>query len=127
MKLILKTGQATNFSRVNEELLAQTKMGNVEKRWVPTTDGKQMLVWVIYPPDFDPEQSYPTLLYAQGGPQGTVSQFFSYRWNFQVMAAQGYIVVAPQPQRTSILRAGVEPADQRRLGRTGHAGSVERY
>jgi len=90
-----QTGQATNFSRVNEELLAQTKMGNVEKRWVPTTDGKQMLVWVIYPPDFDPEQSYPTLLYAQGGPQGTVSQFFSYRWNFQVMAAQGYIVVAP--------------------------------
>ena len=47
-----QTGQATNFSRVNEELLAQTKMGNVEKRWVPTTDGKQMLVWVIYPPDF---------------------------------------------------------------------------
>lgn len=89
------TGQATDFSRVNEELLAQTRMGAVEKRWVPTTDGKEMLVWVIYPPDFDPEESYPTLLYAQGGPQGTVSQFFSYRWNFQVMAARGYIVVAP--------------------------------
>jgi dipeptidyl aminopeptidase/acylaminoacyl peptidase len=67
----------------------------VRERWVPTTDGKRMKVWVIYPPDFDSTKTYPTLLYAQGGPQGTVSQFFSYRWNFQVMASQGYIVVAP--------------------------------
>jgi dipeptidyl aminopeptidase/acylaminoacyl peptidase len=89
------TGNQTPFSNVNQTLLASTDMGRVEQRWVTTTDNKQMLVWVIFPPDFDPNKQYPTLLYAQGGPQGTVSQFFSYRWNFQVMAANGYIVVAP--------------------------------
>jgi dipeptidyl aminopeptidase/acylaminoacyl peptidase len=89
------SGVQTPFSTVNRDLIDATDMGRVEQRWVTTTDGKQMLVWVIYPPDFDPTKTYPTLLYAQGGPQGTVSQFFSYRWNFQVMAANGYIVVAP--------------------------------
>lgn len=88
-------GNTTPLSRINDTLLGQTDMGKVEQRWVTTTDNKQMLVWVIYPPDFDSTKTYPTLLYAQGGPQGTVSQFFSYRWNFQVMAANGYIVVAP--------------------------------
>lgn len=89
------SGRETAFTQVNAELMASTSMGRVEKRWVTTTDDKQMLVWVIYPPNFDPEKKYPTLLYAQGGPQGTVSQFFSYRWNFQVMAANDYIIVAP--------------------------------
>jgi dipeptidyl aminopeptidase/acylaminoacyl peptidase len=89
------TGAQTAFSSVNLALLESTDLGRVEQRWVTTTDNKQMLVWVIYPPDFDPSKTYPTLLYAQGGPQGTVSQFFSYRWNFQVMAANDYIVVAP--------------------------------
>jgi dipeptidyl aminopeptidase/acylaminoacyl peptidase len=70
-------------------------MGNVEERWIKTTDNKQMLTWVIYPPHFDPNKKYPTILYCQGGPQGTVSQFWSFRWNFQQMAANGYIVVAP--------------------------------
>ena len=70
-------------------------MGKVEKRWMQTTDGKEMLTWVIYPPHFDPNKKYPTLLYNQGGPQGTVSQFWSYRWNFQMMAANDYIIVAP--------------------------------
>lgn len=88
-------GRQTQFTFVNKELLDATTPGKVEKRWVTTTDNKQMLVWVIYPPDFDSTRQYPALLYAQGGPQGTVSQFFSYRWNFQVMAANGYIVVAP--------------------------------
>ncbi|MCH8524709.1 MAG: S9 family peptidase, partial [Balneolales bacterium] len=90
-----ENGRTTAFSNINQHLLSETDMGRVEQRWVTTTDDKQMLVWVIYPPDFDPSKSYPTLLYAQGGPQGTVSQFFSYRWNFQVMAANDYIVVAP--------------------------------
>jgi dipeptidyl aminopeptidase/acylaminoacyl peptidase len=67
----------------------------VEKRYVPTTDGKQMLVWVIYPPGFDKTKKYPTLLYCQGGPQSSLTQFYSFRWNFQLMAANGYIVVAP--------------------------------
>ena len=62
---------------------------------VKTTDGKQMLVWVILPPDFDPAKKYPTLLYCQGGPQSPLTQFYSFRWNFQLMAANGYIVVAP--------------------------------
>ena len=85
----------TAFSQVNKTILDQTKMGKVEKRMVKTTDNKDMLVWVIYPPDFDASKKYPTLLYCQGGPQSPVSQFFSYRWNFQLMAANGYIVVAP--------------------------------
>jgi dipeptidyl aminopeptidase/acylaminoacyl peptidase len=88
-------GRQTQFTFANSELLENTQMGRVEKRWVTTSDEKQMLVWVIYPPNFDATKTYPALLYAQGGPQGTVSQFFSYRWNFQVMAANDYIVVAP--------------------------------
>ncbi|MBB4035941.1 dipeptidyl aminopeptidase/acylaminoacyl peptidase [Dysgonomonas hofstadii] len=88
-------GEATELSFENKEILSQLKMGNVEERWIATTDGKKMLTWVIYPPDFDPNKKYPALLYCQGGPQNTVSQFWSYRWNMQIMAANGYIVVAP--------------------------------
>jgi dipeptidyl aminopeptidase/acylaminoacyl peptidase len=88
-------GTAKNISEVNKPILNQLKMGNVEKRWITTTDNQQMLTWVIYPPDFDPEKKYPTLLYCQGGPQSSVSQFWSYRWNFQMMAANNYIIVAP--------------------------------
>lgn len=91
----IKTGKQTQLSFVNDEPLSQVKMGEVKERWVKTTDGKEMLVWMIYPPDFDPSKKYPTLLYCQGGPQSAVSQFWSYRWNFQLMAANGYIVVAP--------------------------------
>ncbi len=79
----------------NQEILDKITMGKSEKRWVETTDGKDMLVWVIYPPHFDSTKKYPTLLYCQGGPQDAVSQFFSYRWNFQMMAAHDYIIVAP--------------------------------
>jgi len=89
------TGKDIALTKVNKGILDQLTMGKVEKRWMNTTDGKQMAVWVIYPPHFDPNKKYPTLLYNQGGPQGTVSQFWSYRWNFQMMAANDYIVVAP--------------------------------
>ena len=89
------SGEETQISFINKNLMEQLEMGNVEKRWVETTDGKQMLTWVIYPPNFDKNKKYPALLYCQGGPQSSVSQFFSYRWNFQMMAANGYIVVAP--------------------------------
>jgi len=88
-------GKETQISFVNKELLNQLEMGKVEERWVKTTDSKDMLVWVIYPPHFDKTKKYPALLYCQGGPQSSVSQFWSYRWNFQMMAADGYIVVAP--------------------------------
>ncbi len=88
-------GMAEQISFTNKELLDQITMAKVEKRWIKTTDGKDMLTWVIYPPHFDPAKKYPTLLYCQGGPQSMVSQFWSYRWNFQMMAANGYIIVAP--------------------------------
>ncbi len=89
------TGEEQQISFVNKPILDQLEMGRVEERWIPTTDGKQMLTWVIYPPGFDPSKKYPALLYCQGGPQSTVSQFWSYRWNFQMMAANDYIIVAP--------------------------------
>ncbi|MDR1810054.1 MAG: S9 family peptidase [Prevotella sp.] len=90
-----QTGEATELSLENKEILDQLKMGNVEERWLSTTDGKKMLTYVVYPPDFDPDKKYPAILYCQGGPQSTVSQFWSFRWNLQVMAAHGYIIVAP--------------------------------
>jgi dipeptidyl aminopeptidase/acylaminoacyl peptidase len=90
-----KTGAETELSFENKAILDQLKMGKVEERWITTTDNKQMQTWVIYPPDFDPAKKYPTLLFCEGGPQSTVSQFWSYRWNFQLMAANGYIIVAP--------------------------------
>ncbi len=89
------TGADTELSFENKHILDQLEMGKVEERWVTTTDNKQMLVWVIYPPKFDPKKKYPALLYCQGGPQSAASQFWSYRWNFQVMAANDYIIVAP--------------------------------
>ncbi len=90
-----KSYNETQLSFTNKELLSHVKMGEVEERWVTTTDNKKMLVWVIFPPDFDKTKKYPALLYCQGGPQSAVSQFFSYRWNFQIMAANDYVVVAP--------------------------------
>ena len=89
------TGEATQLTFENKYLYDQLEMGKVEERWMKTTDGKEMLVWVIYPPHFDASKKYPTLLYCEGGPQSPVSQFWSYRWNFQIMAAHDYIIVAP--------------------------------
>ena len=79
----------------NKAFYDQLEMGKVQERWVKTTDGKQMLVWVILPPHFDENKKYPTLLFCEGGPQSPVSQFWIYRWNFQIMAAHDYIVIAP--------------------------------
>ena len=79
----------------NRHIYDQVEMGRVESRWIKTTDGQDMLVWVIYPPQFDPQKQYPALLYCEGGPQSALSQFWSYRWNFQMMAANDYIIVAP--------------------------------
>ena len=89
------TGQETQLTFTNQYIYDNIKMGKVEERWVKTTDNKEMLVWVVYPPDFDPAKKYPALLYCQGGPQSAVSQFFSFRWNLQLMASNGYIIVAP--------------------------------
>ena len=90
-----KTGRADQLTHENKETLDQLSPISVEKRWVKTTDGGNMLVWVILPPNFDKTKKYPALLFCQGGPQSAVSQFFSYRWNMRLMAEQGYIVIAP--------------------------------
>ncbi len=92
---ISPAGEVKQISNVNTELLASLKMPVVEKHFVPTTDGKQMLVWEIRPADFDSTKTYSSLLYCQGGPQQAVSQFWSYRWNLALMAAHGYVIIAP--------------------------------
>jgi len=91
----LKNKTFKQLTLVNTEFYNNLDLPKVEKRMVTTKDNKQMLVWVILPPNFDKNKKYPTLLYAQGGPQSALSQFYSTRWNFQLMASEGYIIVAP--------------------------------
>ena len=87
--------KASQITEVNKEILDQLAKPSVEQRWVKTSDGKEMLTWIILPPNFDATKKYPTLLFCEGGPQSPVSQFWSYRWNFFIMASQGYVIVAP--------------------------------
>ena len=87
--------EPVQISHENENIYSQITMGEVVPRWQKTTDGKDMLTWIIYPPHFDPSKKYPTLLYCEGGPQSPVSQFWSFRWNFMMMSANDYIIVAP--------------------------------
>ncbi len=94
-KVNAKTGTMLQMTHVNDGVYAKLGMVKTERRFVTTTDNKQMMVWVIYPPGFDATKKYPTLLYCQGGPQSPLTQSYSFRWNFQLMASQGYIVVAP--------------------------------
>ncbi len=91
----LTAGLMKQLTHVNDAVYNSIVLGKIEKRYLTATDGQQLLVWVIYPPNFDASKKYPTLLYCQGGPQSPLTQFYSYRWNFQLMAANGYIVVAP--------------------------------
>jgi dipeptidyl aminopeptidase/acylaminoacyl peptidase len=85
----------SKLTDVNKKIYDTVGTSRTEKRYVTTTDGKKMLVWVVYPPNFDESKKYPALLYCQGGPQSALTQFYSFRWNLQLMASQGYIVVAP--------------------------------
>ena len=87
--------QIAQITNENKDILDQLGKPTVEQRWVKTTDGKQMLTWIVLPPHFDANKKYPTLLFCEGGPQSPVSQFWSYRWNFFIMASQGYVIVAP--------------------------------
>ena len=91
----IKRGLAEKLSHENDHIFNQMPNIKVEARAVKTTDGKDMLTWVVFPPNFDETKKYPTILFCEGGPQSMVSQFWSYRWNFRIMAAQGYIIVAP--------------------------------
>lgn len=86
---------SVQLTHENANIYSQIEMGRVEPHWIKTSDGKQMLTWVILPPNFDPNRKYPTLLYCEGGPQSPVSQFWSFRWNFMMMAANDYVVIAP--------------------------------
>jgi dipeptidyl aminopeptidase/acylaminoacyl peptidase len=91
----IKKGEMKQLTHENDSYYNSISLSQVKKRMTKTVDGKDLLSWVIYPPDFDSTKQYPTLLYCQGGPQGALSQFYSYRWNFALMAAHGYIVIAP--------------------------------
>jgi dipeptidyl aminopeptidase/acylaminoacyl peptidase len=93
--LDLKSHQEKQLSTFNDATLKNVKTGKIEQRWITSTDGKKVLTWVLFPPDFDSTKKYPALLYCQGGPQSAVDQFFSVRWNLELIASNGYIVVAP--------------------------------
>ncbi|MGV0754187.1 S9 family peptidase [Empedobacter brevis] len=106
----LKSGALTQLTNENKDIFENIVLSDVKARKIKTTDGKEMHAWVVYPPNFDPTKKYPTLLYCQGGPQSALTQFYSPRWNFQLMAAQGYIVIAPN--RRGMPGHGVEWNEQ---------------
>lgn len=106
----LKNGEMHQLTHENDSFYNSIQLSKVEKRITKTVDGKDLLSWVVYPPNFDPTKKYPTLLYCQGGPQGALSQFYSFRWNLALMAAQGYIVIAPN--RRGMPGYGVEWNEQ---------------
>ena len=108
--VISMDGTETQLTFTNKHILDHILPARSEERWIETTDGKKMHTWVIYPPYYDSLKSYPAILYCQGGPQSAISQFFSFRWNFQMMAAHGYIVVAPN--RRGLPTFGQEWNDQ---------------
>ncbi len=91
----MSNGLITQVSDINNEIYQAIRMGKVEERYIKTRDHKDLQMWIIYPPDFDPSKKYPALLYCKGGPQGALGQSWSYRWNYQMMAAKGYIIIAP--------------------------------
>jgi len=97
----ISTGGMDLVSNVNSHILDHIRMGKTEERYIKTSDGKDLQMWIIYPPGFDPAKKYPALLYCKGGPQGPLGQSWSYRWNYQMMAANGYIVVAPNRRGNS--------------------------
>ncbi|MBA4322360.1 MAG: peptidase S9 [Odoribacter sp.] len=97
----LKTGEVKRISSINKYIYDNIKMGKVEEKYIETKDKKDLQMWVIYPPGFDPSKKYPMLLFCKGGPQGALGQSWSYRWNYQMMAAKGYIVVCPNRRGNS--------------------------
>lgn len=102
----ISNGSLKQVTKTNDAIYNKLELSTVEEKWVETIDGKQMQVWVIYPPNFDENKKYPAIFYCQGGPQSAISQFYSYRWNFQLMAANDYIVIAPN--RRGLPTFGIE-------------------
>jgi len=119
----ISNGEASQLTFTNKDLLDQLTMGKVEERWIKTHDGKDMLVMLIYPPNFDPNKEYPALLYCKGGPQGPLSQNFHYRWNYQLMAANDYVIVAPNRRGVS----GFGQAWQEQISGDYHGKSMQDY
>jgi dipeptidyl aminopeptidase/acylaminoacyl peptidase len=97
----IKTGSLKQITSINKNIYDNIKMGKVEEKIIKTKDQKDLQMWLIYPPDFDPAKKYPALLFCEGGPQSSLDQFWSYRWNMQMMAAKGYIVFAPNRRGVS--------------------------
>ena len=97
----ITTGKVSQVSSINKPIYESIKMGKAEERYIKTKDNKDLQMWIIYPPDFDPSKKYPAILYCKGGPQGPLGQSWSYRWNYQMMAAKGYIVIAPNRRGNS--------------------------
>ncbi len=97
----MKSGSVSQLTSINRHIYESVKMGRVEERYITTKDRKDLQMWVIYPPDFDQTKKYPAILYCKGGPQGPLGQSWSYRWNYQMMAARGYIVIAPNRRGNS--------------------------
>lgn len=93
--LDLASGAASAVSHINDDIYADLALPRIEERWVESTDGEKVHCWVIYPADFDPDKKWPLVTYCQGGPQGQIGQWFSFRWNFNLIASNGYVVVAP--------------------------------
>jgi dipeptidyl aminopeptidase/acylaminoacyl peptidase len=91
----LNSGALSQITFINKALYELVRMGKVEEKYIKTKDNKDLQMWIVYPPDFDAKKKYPALLFCNGGPQSTLDQFWSYRWNLQMMAAKGYIVIAP--------------------------------
>jgi len=116
-------GKAQQITFTNKDLLDKLTMGKVEERWMKTHDGEDMLTMIIYPPHFDPNKKYPALLYCKGGPQGPLSQNFHYRWNYQIMAANDYIIVAPN--RRGVTGFGQEWTEQ--ISGDYHGKSMQDY
>jgi dipeptidyl aminopeptidase/acylaminoacyl peptidase len=100
-KVDMKTGSITQLTFINKPIYESIKMGNVVEKYIKTKDNKDLQMWIVYPPDFDPQKKYPALLFCNGGPQSSLDQFWSYRWNFQMMAAKGYIVFGPNRRGNS--------------------------
>jgi dipeptidyl aminopeptidase/acylaminoacyl peptidase len=100
-KVDMITGEVRQLSFINKGIYEAVKMGKVEERYIKTIDNKDLQMWIIYPPDFDRTKKYPALLFCKGGPQGPLGQSWSYRWNYQMMAAKGYIVIAPNRRGSS--------------------------
>ena len=104
------SGEVRQLTSINKHIYESIRMGRSEEKYTTTKDGKDLQMWVVFPPDFDPAKKYPSLLFCNGGPQSTLGPFWSYRWNLQMMAAKGYIVYAPN--RRGVVGFGQEWKEQ---------------